>query len=186
LVLGRRKCAAGLVYGFSEVEVEMKLFVGGLSWNTTRETLRAAFEAYGEVADAVVVMDRDTGRSRGFGFVTFANGEDGNKALAALNGATLDGRTIRCNEAQPKPEGERSFRPREPREGGFGGGRSSGGFGGGDRGGFGGGRSGGFGGGRSGGFGGGDRGGFGGGRSGGAGGFGGGRGGDRGGFGGGY
>ncbi len=112
----------------------MKLFVGGLSWNTTRETLRAAFEAYGEVADAVVVMDRDTGRSRGFGFVTFANGEDGNKALAALNGATLDGRTIRCNEAQPKPEGERSFRPREPREGGFGGGRS-GGFGG-DRGGY--------------------------------------------------
>ena len=147
----------------------MKLFVGGLSWNTTRETLRAAFEAYGEVTDAVVVMDRDTGRSRGFGFVTFANGEDGNKALAALNGATLDGRTIRCNEAQPKPEGERSFRPREPREGGFGGGR--GGFGGGDRGG-----RGGFGGGR-GGFGGGDRGGrggFGGGDRGGRGGFGGG------------
>jgi RNA recognition motif-containing protein len=172
-----------LVYGFSKIEVEMKLFVGGLSWNTTRETLRAAFEAYGEVADAVVVMDRDTGRSRGFGFVTFTVSDDGSKALAALNGATLDGRTIRCNEAQPKPEGERSFRPREPREGGFGGG---------DRGGFGGGRSsggGGFGGGRSGGggggFGGGDRGGFGGGRS--SGGFGGGRsGGDRGGFGGGY
>jgi len=143
----------------------MKLFVGGLSWNTTREGLRAAFEAYGEVADAVVVMDRDTGRSRGFGFVTFANDEDATKALAGLNGATLDGRTIRCNEAQPKPEGERSFRPREPREGGFGGGGGRGGFGGGDRGGFGGGR-GGFGGGR---------GGFGGGRSD--------RGGDRGGFG---
>jgi len=156
----------------------MKLFVGGLSWNTTREGLRAAFEEYGEVADAVVVMDRDTGRSRGFGFVTFARAEDGTKALAALNGATLDGRTIRCNEAQPKPEGERSFRPREPREGGFGGGR--GGFGGGaggDRGGFGGGAGGG-------------RGGFGGGAGGGRGGFGGGRGGDRGGnrggFGGGY
>lgn len=136
----------------------MKLFVGGLSWNTTREGLRAAFEEYGEVADAVVVMDRDTGRSRGFGFVTFARAEDGTKALAALNGATLDGRTIRCNEAQPKPEGERSFRPREPREGGFGGGNGGGfgggrGAGGGDRGGFGGGR--GAGGGNRGGFGGG-------------------------------
>ncbi len=127
----------------------MKLFVGGLSWNTTRDGLREAFEKYGEVADAVVVMDRDTGRSRGFGFVTFANDENAQKALAEMNGAELDGRAIRCNEAQPKPEGFH----REPREGGFGGGR--GGFGGG-RGGFGGGGGGGFGGGR-----GGDRGGFG-------------------------
>jgi len=136
----------------------MKLFVGGLSWNTTNDGLRAAFESCGEVADAVVVMDRDTGRSRGFGFVTFARAEDGTKAIASLDGSSLDGRTIRCNEAQPKPEGERSFRPREPREGGFGGGNGGGfgggrGAGGGDRGGFGGGR--GAGGGNRGGFGGG-------------------------------
>ncbi|MEN9309236.1 MAG: hypothetical protein RL173_3168 [Fibrobacterota bacterium] len=160
----------------------MKLFVGGLAWATTAETLKEAFDAFGTVTEATVVSDRETGRSRGFGFVAFENDADGRKALEAMEGAVVDGRNIRVSEAVQRDPSER--RPR--REGGFGGG-AGGGFGGGSRGGFGGGDRGGFGGGagRSGGFGGGDRGGFGGG-AGRSGGFGGGAGGgSRGGFGGG-
>ena len=78
----------------------MKLFVGGLAWATDSNGLRAAFEQYGKVTDAVVVQDRETGRSRGFGFVTFDKDEEGRAALQAMNGATLDGRKIRCDEAQ--------------------------------------------------------------------------------------
>ncbi|MCB9496511.1 MAG: RNA-binding protein [Fibrobacteria bacterium] len=136
----------------------MKLFVGGLAWATTAETLQKAFEAFGPVTEATVVSDRETGRSRGFGFVAFENGDDGKKAMEAMEGAVLDGRNIRVSEAVQREPGER-----RPGGGGFGGG-SRGGFGGGaprgDRGGFGGG---GFGGGDRGGFGGGSRGGFGGG-----------------------
>ena len=132
----------------------MKLFVGGLAWATTAETLKEAFEAFGTVTEATVVSDRDTGRSRGFGFVAFENDADGKKALESMEGAVLDGRNIRVSEAVQRDPSER--RPR--REGGFGGG----GFGGGRReGGFGGGVGGGFGGGRrEGGFGGGGEGGF--------------------------
>ena len=129
----------------------MKLFVGGLAWATTAETLKAAFESFGTVSEATVVTDRETGRSRGFGFVAFENDEEGKKALESMEGAVLDGRNIRVSEAIQRDPSER--RPR--REGGFGGGgfgggRSGGGFGGGrSGGGFGGGRSGGgFGGGR--------------------------------------
>ena len=122
-----------------------KLFVGGLSWNTDDEGLRAAFAQFGDVTDAKVIKDRDTGRSRGFGFVTFANASDSQNALNEMNGTMLDGRTIKVDTAEEKP-----------RSGGFGGG-----------GGGGGGRGGGFGGGGGGGGGrGGDRGGFGGGRGG--------------------
>ena len=162
----------------------MKLFVGGLAWATTAETLKQAFEAFGTVTEATVVSDRDTGRSRGFGFIAFENDAEGKKALEAMEGAVLDGRNIRVSEAVQRDPSER--RPR--REGGFGGGGFGGGSRGGAGGGFGGGRrEGGFGGGGfgGGGFGGG---GFGGGSRGGAGGgFGGGRsgGGSRGGFGGG-
>ena len=149
----------------------MKLFVGGLAWATTAETLKEAFEAFGTVTEATVVSDRDTGRSRGFGFVAFENETDGRKAMESMEGAVLDGRNIRVSEATKREAGDRPPR----REGGFGGGAgggSRGGFGGGDRGGFGGGGGGsrgGFGGGDRGGFGGGggSRGGFGGGRSGG-------------------
>jgi cold-inducible RNA-binding protein len=139
----------------------MKLFVGGLAWATTAETLKEAFEAFGTVTEATVVSDRDTGRSRGFGFVAFENEADGRKAMESMEGAVLDGRNIRVSEATKREAGDRPPR----REGGFGGGGSRGGFGGGgDRGGFGGGGDrGGFGG----GGGGGSRGGFGGGRSGG-------------------
>ena len=101
-----------------------KLFVGGLSWGTDANGLRAAFEKFGEVTDATVLSDRETGRSRGFGFVTFANPGDADEAVAKMNGAQLDGRSLNVNEA----------RDRGPREGGGGGG-------GGGRGGFGGGGS---------------------------------------------
>jgi RNA recognition motif-containing protein len=97
-----------------------KLFVGSLSWDTNSEGLHAAFSPYGEITEATVVSDRDSGRSRGFGFVTFADDAAADKAVAALNGSTLDGRTIRVDVAQAKE-----------RTGGGGGGRRSGGGGGG-------------------------------------------------------
>ena len=122
-----------------------KVFVGGLAWATTSDGLRQAFEACGSIVEAKVVEDRDTGRSRGFGFVTFADDAGCKKAIETMNGATLDGRQIRVNEAENKPReggGGRGF------GGGGGGGGRSGGFGGG---GGGGGRSGGYGGGGGGG-----------------------------------
>ena len=79
-----------------------KLFVGSLSWDTNDEGLRNAFGVHGEVSEAVVISDRDTGRSRGFGFVTFEDDEAADKAIAALNGTELDGRTIRVDVAQAK------------------------------------------------------------------------------------
>jgi cold-inducible RNA-binding protein len=82
-----------------------KLFVGGLSWNTTDDSLGRAFERHGEVTEAKVINDRDTGRSRGFGFVTFVDADAADSAIHALDGAELDGRTIRVNEAHDKPRG---------------------------------------------------------------------------------
>ena len=79
-----------------------KLFVGSLSWNTDDNGLRDAFAPHGEIAEATVIADRDTGRSRGFGFVTFADDEDADKAFAALNQTGLDGRTIKVDVAQAK------------------------------------------------------------------------------------
>ena len=79
-----------------------KLFVGSLSWDTNDEGLREAFAPHGEIEEATVISDRDTGRSRGFGFVTFADDEAADKAIAALNGTELDGRTIRVDVAQAK------------------------------------------------------------------------------------
>lgn len=97
-----------------------KLFVGSLSWNTDDNGLRAAFERFGDVLDAKVITDRETGRSRGFGFVTFADGNSADDAMQQMNGADLDGRTINVNEAQE----------RGPRGGGGGGGGYGGGGGG--------------------------------------------------------
>jgi cold-inducible RNA-binding protein len=125
----------------------VKLFVGGLSWDTDADSLRAAFEEFGSVSEAVVVQDRETGRSRGFGFVTYGNDEEGKAAMKAMNGATLDGRTIKCDEAVERSRGAGGG------GGGFGGPRGGGGGGGG--GGFGGPRGGGGGGGYRGGSGGG-------------------------------
>jgi len=79
-----------------------KLFVGSLSWNTDDSALREAFAPHGEITEATVISDRDSGRSRGFGFVTFADDESADKAMAALNGTELDGRTIKVDVAQAK------------------------------------------------------------------------------------
>ena len=79
-----------------------KLFVGSLSWDTNDEGLRNAFSPHGEISEAIVISDRDSGRSRGFGYVTFDDDESADKAVAALNGTELDGRTIKVDVAQAK------------------------------------------------------------------------------------
>jgi len=80
----------------------MKIYVGNLSYSTTGEQLREKFAEYGEVEEATVVTDRDTGRARGFGFVTMPNSEQAKAAIQALNSMELDGRTLKVNEAQPR------------------------------------------------------------------------------------
>lgn len=80
------------------------IFVGNLDFNTSEDELRHMFEAYGQVDRVSIMTDRETGRSRGFGFVEMANTEDGEKAIAALNGSQLGGRTLNVNEARPKVE----------------------------------------------------------------------------------
>ena len=79
-----------------------RLFVGGLAWATSDDSLRGAFEAFGPVTDAKVIMDRETGRSRGFGFVTFESEADAESAKASMDGAQLDGRSIRVDVAQER------------------------------------------------------------------------------------
>ena len=98
-----------------------KLFIGGLSWDTTDDGLRQAFASYGEITEAKVITQRDTGRSRGFGFVTFAQDDDAKTAISKMDGTSLDGKTIKVNEAQ-----EKSPRGGGRSGGGFGGGRGSG------------------------------------------------------------
>jgi len=80
------------------------IFVGNLSFNTGEDELRQIFETYGQVDRVSILTDRETGRSRGFGFVEMANSEEGDKAIAALNGSQFGGRTINVNEARPKAE----------------------------------------------------------------------------------
>lgn len=119
----------------------MKIYVGNVSYQLTSEGLKSMFDAFGSVESAKIIEDRETNRSKGFGFVEMPNDEEAKAAIAALNGKEADGRTLNVNEA----------RPMEPRKDGRG-------FGGGNRGGFGGGNRGGFGGGnKRGGFGRGDR-----------------------------
>jgi cold-inducible RNA-binding protein len=81
-----------------------KLFVGNLSFNTTENSLQDAFAAHGSVLETNLMTDRETGRPRGFGFVTMSTAEEAQKAISALNGATLDGRALTVNEAKPKTE----------------------------------------------------------------------------------
>ncbi|HEX8815722.1 MAG TPA: RNA-binding protein [Terriglobales bacterium] len=81
------------------------IFVGNLSFNTTEDELRQLFAAYGQVDRVSILTDRDTGRSRGFGFVEMSSDEDGDKAITALNGSQLGGRKLNINEARPKGEG---------------------------------------------------------------------------------
>jgi cold-inducible RNA-binding protein len=92
------------------------IFVGNLDFNTSEDELRKLFEAHGQVDRVSIMTDRDTGRSRGFGFVEMTSAEDGEKAIAALNGSQIGGRTLNVNEARPKVE----------RGGGGGGGRDRG------------------------------------------------------------
>ena len=105
-----------------------KLFVGNLSFQTTENDLQDAFAAHGTVVEANLMMDRMTGRPRGFGFVTMSSAEEAQKAIEALNGKELGGRALTVNVA----------RPREERSGGGGGGGGRGGYGGGGGGGGGG------------------------------------------------
>jgi len=97
----------------------MKLFIGGLSWNTNDQSLRTKFEEFGQVEDAVVIKDRESGRSRGFGFVTFTNDNEAESALKNMNETEFEGRTIRVDKAGDRPEG--GSRPSGGRSGGYGG-----------------------------------------------------------------
>lgn len=101
-----------------------KLYVGNLSYEVTDSTLAKLFEPFGTVESAQIIMDRDTNRSKGFGFVEMKTDEEAQAAITGLNGQESNGRNLTVNEARPKPEGGR---------GGGGGGR--GGYGGGGRGG---------------------------------------------------
>jgi cold-inducible RNA-binding protein len=80
------------------------IFVGNLDFKTSEEDLRKLFEPHGSVGRVTILTDRDTGRSRGFAFVEMRNDEEGNKAIAALNGTELSGRALNINEARPKGE----------------------------------------------------------------------------------
>jgi RNA recognition motif-containing protein len=106
-----------------------RLYVGNLSFNTTADGVRTAFQQFGNVSDVHLVTDRETGRSRGFAFVTMGTTEEAAKAIEGMDGKTLDGRPLRVNEAEQ----------RQARGGGGGGGGYRGGGGGGGRGGYGGG-----------------------------------------------
>ena len=88
----------------------MNIYVGNLSWNTNDDELRGAFEAFGEVSSAKVIMDRETGRSRGFGFVEMPDDSAAKEAIEGMNNKDLGGRTLRVNEARPRDD-----RPRGPR-----------------------------------------------------------------------
>ncbi|XP_059632127.1 glycine-rich RNA-binding protein 4, mitochondrial-like [Cornus florida] len=110
-----------------------KLFIGGLSYGTDEESLRTAFSGFGDVTEARVITDRDTGKSRGFGFVSFSSEEEASSAMTAMDGQPLDGRNVRVSYATdraPSPRGSYGG-------GGYGGGGGGGGYrGGGGNGGY--------------------------------------------------
>ncbi len=81
-----------------------RLYVGNLNFSTTEDEIRAAFEAHGEIESVHLVLDRDTGRSRGFAFVEMVDADQAEQAIAALNGSNLGGRDLVVNEARPRPE----------------------------------------------------------------------------------
>ena len=85
-----------------------KLYVGNLSYNTTEDGLRNYFAGYGVVASAKIIFDRETGNSKGFGFIEMGTEEEANAAIAGTNGTELDGRQLRVNEAMDKPRRERT------------------------------------------------------------------------------
>ncbi|KAG4967066.1 hypothetical protein JHK82_032784 [Glycine max] len=140
----------------ASADVEYRCFVGGLAWATDDHALERAFSQYGEIVETKIINDRETGRSRGFGFVTFASEQSMKDAIGAMNGQNLDGRNITVNEAQSRGGGGGGGGGGYNRGGGGYGGRSGGGGGGGGYrsrdggygGGYGGGGGGGYGGGR--------------------------------------
>ena len=105
-----------------------KLYVGGLPYSSTDNGLKDFFSAAGTVVSAVIINDKMTGRSKGFGFVEMSSDEEAQKAIEMLNGKDFEGRNITVNEARPMED-----RPRRTGGGGYGGGQSSGGYGGGAR-----------------------------------------------------
>jgi|SRR5690349_11269722 RNA recognition motif-containing protein len=130
----------------------MNIYVGNLSWSMTDDDLSNLFSQYGTVSSAKILKEKNTGRSKGFGFVEMEDEEAAKTAIATLNESEVQGRKLIVNESQPRPEGSGY---KKSGGGGYGGGRSGGGYGGGRSGGggYGGGRSsGGYGGGRSGGY----------------------------------
>ncbi|KAK9926122.1 hypothetical protein M0R45_023368 [Rubus argutus] len=109
-----------------------KLFIGGISYQTDENSLKEAFAKYGEVLDARIITDRDTGRSRGFGFITYNSSEEASSAIQALDGKDLHGRLVRVNYATEKPCNNFGY---GGGDGGYGGGGGGGGYGGGSGGG---------------------------------------------------
>ena len=100
----------------------MKLYVGNMSFDTSETEVRKAFEAHGQVDSVTIIMDRDTGRPKGVGFVEMPNDAEAKKAIEGLNGKDFMGRTLNVNEARPRTDGPRGG---GPRGGGSGGGRRS-------------------------------------------------------------
>lgn len=82
----------------------MRIYVGNLNYDTNEDLLRETFEQHGAVDEVAIITDRETGRARGFGFVTMADSQEANAAIEALNGAEVDGRRLNVNEARPRPQ----------------------------------------------------------------------------------
>ena len=96
----------------------MNLYVGNLPYRLSEDQLRQAFEEYGEVSSCTIIMDRQTGQSKGFGFVEMPNDGDAKAAIAGLNGRELEGRKLNVNEARPREEGGGGRRPNDRDRGG--------------------------------------------------------------------
>lgn len=89
--------------------MENKLYVGNLPYSTTEDSLREAFEAYGSVLSASIITDRDTGRSKGFGFVEMSTESEADEAMQGMNGASLGGRTLKVDKARPRKPRRRDY-----------------------------------------------------------------------------
>jgi RNA recognition motif-containing protein len=109
------------VSSFPEALMGKKLYVGNLPYSVGNNDLQRLFEAHGSVVSAQVIMDRDTGRSKGFGFVEMGNDSEAQAAIADMNGKEVDGRSLTVNEARPKPEGGGNRGGRSGERGGYGG-----------------------------------------------------------------
>ncbi|MCC7147044.1 MAG: RNA-binding protein [Phycisphaeraceae bacterium] len=104
----------------------MKIYVGNLNFRTTEDALRQLFEQHGQVEESAIVVDRETGRPRGFGFVTMPNDTEAQAAIEAINGQEIDGRPLTVNEARPKTGGSGGGGGGGPRRGGYSGSRGGG------------------------------------------------------------